>query len=194
MCRIKKAFCKGKKFFFTLTLFMAITYCIPANAQEIVRDSLIIEVEEYENEEDKFINLPFINLFEMELRMKLSPYLVNSICSESIMAFSFTLDSCFAFTKIQYTDSSAPLLHSEIEKVLMTWQNGELIRHNVSREAMKLGSTYIIPISFYFKCTTGKTVSTFKRDYQSMDRFLKSFDWGKTEILDMIIIDLRYKN
>jgi hypothetical protein len=190
--QLKEILCKSKSLTFTLTLlFMSIFF---VNAQEIIREPLVIdEVDDVTFEEKYKFDYSFVGHFEMNLRQRLSPYLVNSICSESLMAFSFTFDSTYTIKNIQYTDSSAPLLQKEIAKEIAKFNNPIWVHLMVEESSVKLGSTYIIPISFYFKCTTGKTVSTFKRDYQSMDRFLKSFDWGKTEILDMIIIDLRYK-
>jgi len=66
------------------------------------------------------------------------------------------------------------------------------MKDDIEENRIIVNKVYIIPIIFYFRYTSNdESVPTFKRDYLSLDKFLKSMKWENTEMMDFIMIDLR---
>jgi len=123
--------------------------------------------------------------------MYVPSYVYNSINTKSIVGLSFWVDSSFTINST-YSENMPPLFKNEILTIFKRWSELKSMKDDIEENRIIVNKVYIIPIIFHFRYTSNdESVPTFKRDYISLDKFLKSMKWENTEMMDFIMIDLR---
>ena len=135
----------------------------------------------------------FSNLLEQHLGMYIPAYVYNSINTKSIVALSFLIDSTYNIAST-YSENMPPLLKNQIVAIFKKWSEMKGMKLRVDESQIILNKKYIIPIIFHFRYTSyDESVPTFKKDYESLEKFIKNMDWSNTEMMDFIMIDKRKK-
>jgi hypothetical protein len=170
-----------------LTLIFIVVLSIDSVAQ--VKEPIQIETDVSFEEEIPSVS----NLLEQQLGMVISAYVYNSINTKSMVGLGFSVDSLFRINST-FSENMPPLLKNEIITIFKRWTELKSMKDDVEENRIIINKVYIIPIIFHFRYTSDdESVPTFKRDYVSLDKFLKNMNWGNTEMMDFIMIDLRYR-
>jgi hypothetical protein len=175
----------GKIMFFIMMFIN--TFSIQTYAQK--KEALKIELDYSVPESENSIS----NNLEEQLGMVISAYVYNSINTKSMVGLGFSVDSLFRINST-FSENMPPLLKNEIITIFKRWTELKSMKDDVEENRIIINKVYIIPIIFHFRYTSDdESVPTFKRDYVSLDKFLKNMNWGNTEMMDFIMIDLRYR-
>lgn len=171
---------------YCLTMIIHIIFFINVKSQD-KKPPLIIESNVSFMEEIPSIS----NLLEQQIGMYVPAYVYNSINTKSIVALSFSVDSLYNINST-YSENMPPLLRNEIEIIFKQWSQLKPVKYRIEENIIMMNKKYIIPIIFHFRYTSDdESVPTFKRDYESLNKFMKSMDWSNTEMMDFIMIDKR---
>lgn len=179
---------KGKTFFLAFTImFLYYSQTYSQNKKE----PLIIEIDNTTYDEE----IPTIsNILEQQLSGNIPAYVSNSINTKSIVGLCFSVDSLFTINS-SFSENMPPLLKNEILSIFQKMSELKSMIFHIKENRIILNKVYIIPIIFHFRYTSNdESIPTFKRDYVSLDKFLKSMKWENTEMMDFIMIDMRNRN
>ena len=173
----------GKVQFLTVISFLMLSLNI------VAQEKKPLQIETDVNFEDEIPTIS--NLLEQQLGMYVPSYVYNSINTKSIVGLSFSVDSSFTISST-FSENMPPLLKNEIQSIFKRWSELKSMKDDIEETRVIFNKVYIIPIIFHFRYTSNdESVPTFKRDYVSLDKFLKNMKWENTEIMDFIMIDMR---
>lgn len=178
---------KGKIFFLAFTIMSLCYSKIYAQNEK----PLLIEIDNISFEDE----IPTIStLLEQQLEMAIPAYVYNSINTKSIVGLCFSVDS-LSNIHSSFSENMPPLLKKEIQIIFDRWSELKSMKDDIEENRIIVNKVYIIPIIFHFRYTSNdESIPTFKRDYVSLDKFLKSMKWENTEMMDFIMIDMRNRN
>lgn len=176
------SFCDSKIFFLTIT-FICLLLKVSGQNKEL---KIEIDHSSYNNESKSIANY-----LEEEMNMNINIYVYNSINTKSMVGLGFSVDSLFRINSI-FSENMPPLLKNEVITIFKRWTELKSMKDDVEENRIITNKIYVIPIIFHFRYTSDdESIHTFKRDYVSLDKFLKSMNWENTEMMDFIMIDLR---